>query len=206
MSRDRLLPEEQLSLVVTALYTDAEVLSWDTLPLADRSRAYRDWVDDKRVGGILTRYMTPEDARSWIKDGPMKEYRRATRGIGRYSQFGRQGGTGPSDVVAVALGPAARIVDGSVGVKPSHCYAETSLGEKVYLVWDEARNFRNLLWSALRVSVDTGYSAHIVVMEPPGKVTTADESLIHKALAERCGLSIHHMRERLGNRVAGSIQ
>jgi hypothetical protein len=204
MRRDALLPEERLARVVTVLYADADVRGWDTLPLADRSRAYSEWVEDERVGGILTKYMTPEAARSWIKDGPMKEYSRATRGTGRYSRFGRQGGTGPVDIAVTALGPAAVIIDGSVGVKPSHCHAETASGEMVYLVWGEARNFRNLLWAALRASIETDYCAHIVVTEPPGKATTTDEVLTHKALAERCGLSVHHMRERLGDKPARS--
>lgn len=204
MKRDALLPDEQLSLVVTALYADADLRGWDTLPLADRSRAYGDWVEDENVGGILTKYMTPEAARSWIKDGPMKEYRRAARGTGRYARFGRQGGTAPDEVALTVLGQGARIVDGSFGVKPSHCQAITATGETVYLAWGEATNFRNLLWAALRASVESGHDAHLVVMEPPGRATTTDDILTHKALTERCGLGIHYMRERLGNKRVGS--
>lgn len=203
MKRDALLPEEQLTLVVGTLYADAEKHGWDSLPLTDRSRAYSDWVEDERVGGILTKYMSPEAARSWIKDGPMKEYNRATRGTGRYARFGRHGGTGPADVALIAIGPEATVVEGSVGVKPSHCHAVTSAGDTAYIAWGEARNFRNLLWAALRASVEDGRDAHVVVMEPPGKATTTDEVLNHKALAERCGLTVHHMRERLGDKPAG---
>lgn len=202
MRRDALLPDEQLTLVVTALYADADSRGWDSLPVADRSRAYSHWVEDERVGGILTKYMSPEAARSWIKDGPMKEYNRAARGTGRYAKFGRSGGTGPTDVAATALGPGATIVEGSVGVKPSHCLAITAAGETVHIAWGEARNFRNLLWAALRASVEDGYCAHVVVMEPPGKATTTDDILTHKALAQRCGVEVHHMRERLGDRAS----
>lgn len=204
MRRDALLPDEQLSLVVTALYADADHRGWDTLPLADRTRAYGDWVEDMHVGGILTKYMTPEAARSWIKDGPMKEYSRAARGTGRYARFGRQGGTGPNEIALTVLGQGARIVVGSVGVKPSHCLAITPAGETVYLAWGETKNFRNLLWATLRASVESGHDAHIVVMEPPGRATTTDEIQAHKALAARCGLGIHHMRERLGENRVGS--
>jgi hypothetical protein len=204
MRREALLPDEQLSLIVTTLYADAEKHGWDSLPLVDRSRAYSEWVEDERVGGVLTKYMTPEAARSWIKDGPMKEYNRAARGTGRYARFGRQGGTGPADVAVTALGPGARIVEGSVGVKPSHCHAITPSGDIAYLAWGEARNFRNLLWAALRACVEGGFDAHVVVMEPPGKATTTDDVLTHNALAERCGLGVHHMRERLGDKSAGN--
>jgi hypothetical protein len=204
MRRDALLPDEQLTLVVTALYTDADARGWGSLSLADRSRAYSEWIEDGRVGVILTKYMTPEAARSWIKDGPMKEYSRATRGTGRYARFGRHGGTGPADVAATALGPGAQVVEGSVSVKPSHCLATTASGEVVYIAWDEARNFRSIVWAALRASVEDGYDAHVVVMEPPGKATTTDDILSHKALAQRCGIEVHHMRERLGERPAGN--
>jgi hypothetical protein len=197
MSRDKLLPRGVRATLVTVLYADAERMSWQTLALPDRSRAYSAWVDDPRIGGVLTKFMTPEQARSWLKDGPMKEYGRALRGAGRYAIHGRQGGTGPTQVVEHALGVEAAIVPDSIGSKPLHCLAKT--GEDIaYVVWGDGKNFRNLLWAALRVSVDDGLDAHIVVMEPPGITTTADEMKRHRALADRCNLQLHHMREILG--------
>ncbi|MGH7743469.1 MAG: hypothetical protein ACREQ5_01415 [Candidatus Dormibacteria bacterium] len=201
--RPSLLPPTALAAVVTAIYQDAEDAGWDTLRPADRSSAYDEWVEDPRVGGILTRYMTPEQARSWIKDGPMKEYSRANRGMGRYAEFGRTGGTEPADIVRSALSPGAVIVPGSQRVKPFHCLADTDDGARVYVVWGEARNFRNLLWAALNVSVHDGLDAHIVVTEPPGRVTPTSEATTQRALADRCGLQLHHMRETFGARRTG---
>src|SRR3954451_17870778 len=162
-----ILPEEQLAAVVTALYADADVAGWDTLSLADRTRTYSAWVEDPRVGGILTRYMPSEAARTWIKDGPMKEYGRARRGAGRYARFGRQGGTTAADVVRFVLGDGATVVDGTYGDKPFHCMANDDRGQTNYVAWGGARNLRNLLWAALRAAVEDGLPAHIVVMEPP---------------------------------------
>jgi hypothetical protein len=196
MRRDRLLPEEQLASVVRTLYAEADDLRWDTLSLPDRSRTYAAWVEDPKVGGILTRYMTPEAARSWIKDGPMKEYSRARRGAGRYARFGRVAGTTAIDIVRKILGADAEIVSGSEGDKPFHCRVEQR-DHELFLVWGEARNYRNLLWAALRESVVRGIEAHVVVMEPPGQTTPADEANFHKAIAARCGLAAHHMREHL---------
>ncbi|NEM07734.1 hypothetical protein [Geodermatophilus normandii] len=193
-----ILPEEQLAAVVTALYADADSAGWDTLPLADRTRTYSAWVEDPRVGGIVTRYMTPEAARAWIKDGPMKEYGRARRGAGRYARFGRQGGTTAADVVRFVLGDGTAVVHDSYGDKPFHCLAIDDFGETSYLAWGEARNLRNLLWAALRTAVEDGLPAHIVVMEPPDLTTPGDQVKAHRALAERCRLEIHHMRETLG--------
>lgn len=193
-TRDTLLPGEQLAAVVTSLYADAARLGWETLPLKERTRTYSSWVEDVPVGGILKRYMTPEAARAWIKDGPMKEYSQARRGVGRYARFGRGGGTTPSDVVAFVLGVSAVLVPGSEGVKPLHCLARRGNAD-VYLTWGEATNFRNLLWAALTAAVN-GTEAHIVVMEQPGRATTTAEVQSHKTYAAQCGLSAHHMREK----------
>jgi hypothetical protein len=199
MSRDKLIPEKQRGAVVSALYAEAERLQWDTLALTDRTRTYSAWVEDPRIGGVLKRYMTPEAARSWIKDGPMKEYSRARRGAGRYKGFGRPAGTTALDIARHTLGQEAEIVAGSEGVKPFHCRVELP-GRDVFLVWGEARNYRNLLWAALRTSVRDNVDAHIVVMEPPGQSTPTDDVQLHNAIAQRCGLTAHHMREHLAPR------
>ena len=53
---------------------------------------YTQWVESTNpIGRILAPYMTPEAARSWIKDGPMKEYSRANRGAGRYAELWDKG-------------------------------------------------------------------------------------------------------------------
>lgn len=200
MRRDTLLPEEQLTAVVTALYSDADDKNWETLSLADKTGMYSAWVLDARVGGILTNYMTADKARSWIKDGPMKEYTRASRGAGRYASFGRQGGTDADAVVRAALGVHATVVPNTEGVKPLHCLAETSDGTTCYVAWGESRNFRNLLWAALRASEEDGFPGHMVVTEAPGCVTPSEAVKRHQALADRCDLHIHNMSEVIGTR------
>jgi hypothetical protein len=197
MSRDRLLPAGQKAEVIAAIYADADRQGWRTLSLKDRSRIYSSWVDDPRIGQVLTQYMTPEQARAWIKDGPMKEYGRALRGAGRYASFGRQGGTGPQDVVRHALGVDASVIESSLGTKPLHCLAQVG-DAQIYVAWGEGSNFRNLVWAALTASVDGGVPAHVVILEPPGVTTLNDEIRRQRAIAERCGLRVYHMREVLG--------
>jgi hypothetical protein len=198
MRRDTLLPAKQLAAVVTALYADADMNGWAHWPPAERTRQYGRWVDDPRVGKILTKYMTPEQARSWIKDGPMKEYANARRGTGRYASFGREGGTGATDVVVAALGIGAEVLNGSEGVKPPHCYAIDAAGERAYVVWGPGTNFRNLLLAALRTSVTDQVSAHIVVLEPRGQSTSTAEGTTHRAMADRCQLHLHYLPEVVG--------
>jgi len=197
------VPADQLAAVVRTIYSDAERRGWETLSNRDRSQNYSGWVDDPRVGGILTRYMTPEAARAWIKDGPMKEYARANRGTGRYAEFGRSGGTSAADVITAAIGPTATLVPGTQGVRPLHCQALAADGTVAYLAWGEGRNFRNLVWAALGAAVQHGHEAHIVITEPFGHVTPTDEAETNRAIADRCGLELHHMREVLGKRRAG---
>lgn len=198
MSRDKLLPASLRAEVVEAIYSDADQLGWQTLPLPDRTRTFNQWISEDRIGGILTRFMTPEQARSWIKDGPMKEYAHALRGAGRYAAQGRTGGTSPLDVVRHAVGPNVEI-DGLVGTKPLHCLARTA-GDAAtaYVAWGDSRNFRNLLWAALRASVLDNLDAHIVLLEARGLTTPSDECKRQQAFADRCNVQLHHMREILG--------
>lgn len=198
MTRDNLLAIGQLDAVVTALYADAEAMDWTHLPLRDRTKAYAAWVDDPRIGGVLNRYMAPEAARAWIKDGPMKEYSKALRGSGRYARYGRSGGTTPDDIVRVALGRDWRVVEGTLGTKPFHAKAANSAGDIVYVAWDEGRNFKNVVWAALRASVEMGLPGHVVVTEPPGTVTPREQSHTYAAMARRCRLDLHFVREQLG--------
>jgi hypothetical protein len=199
MTRDTLVPEVQLASVVTALYQDAHAKNWSHLPPRDRSQAYSAWVEDARVGAILTKYMTPEAARAWIKDGPMKEYARALRGMGRYAKFGNSGGTTIPDIIRAALGDGWTLVEGTTGIKPFHAQAVDQNGALAYLAWDEARNFKNLVWAALRASVELGVAGHVIVTEPPGTATARDVADGHAAIAKRCGLDLHYVREQLGS-------
>ena len=198
--RPSLLPENQLEQVVRALYQAADEAGWETLGPRDRSQLYTRWVDPTDpVGAVVTRFMTPESARSWIKDGPMKEYSRANRGTGRYARFGRQGGTGPMDIVRHALGAAAVIESGSAQVKPLRCHAHTA--ERRYLViWGDPRGYKELVWAALRAITEDGDQVHIVVLEPPARAVPADERAKQQAIAAHCGIQLHHLRETPGTR------
>lgn len=203
MRRPGIVPDAHLTAVVTALYQDADEAGWETLGPRDRSRMYGQWVEAEHVGSILTQYMTPEAARSWIKDGPMKEYARANRGAGRYAEFGRRGGTDVADVIKVALGPDARLVPGSEAVKPFRCHAATSGeagGPAALITWGESRQFKDLLWAALCAATEQQIAAHVVVMEPPGRTASPTDRARQAATARRCEIGLHYMREVLGTR------
>jgi hypothetical protein len=119
--------------------------------------------------------------------------------MGRYARFGKSGGTTAQDIIRTALGAGWTLVEGTSGIKPFHAHAADQNGALAYLAWDEARNFKNLVWAALRASVDLGIPGHVVVTEPPGTVTARDVADGHTAIASRCGLSVHYVREQLGS-------
>lgn len=198
MTRDLLLPAAVRADVVRALYADANDLGWATLGPQPKTTAFNRWINDSRIGGRLTGYMTPEQARLWIKDGPMKEYARAMRGTGRFAEFGRQGGTTPADIVRRALGDEARI-RGVVGTKPPHCLATAEEGASAYVTWGDASSLKHLLWAALRASIEHSVTGHVVILEPPGTVTPTATAEEQKAITSRCGLKLHHLREVLGS-------
>jgi hypothetical protein len=198
MKRNRLLPTAQHDSVISALYNAADEAGWSDLIPQERTRFYRQWIDDPEIGGILTRFMTPEAARSWIKDGPMKEYANASRGTGRYARFGREGGTGADDVARAALGADATVVEGSQKSKPHRCLVTAAAERDNFVVWGSGENLRNLLWAALRAEVIDYMPAHIVILEPPGQPTTTAEKRTQRALADRCQLSLHYLPEVLG--------
>jgi len=198
MSRANLLPGTQHDAVVSALYNAADAAGWNDLTPQERTRLYRQWVEDPEIGGILARFMTPETARSWIKDGPMKEYANASRGTGRYARFGRVGGTSADDVARAALGVNATVVAGSQKSKPHRCLVAVDSQQNSFVVWGSPDNLRNLLWAALRAEVVDSTPAHIVILEPPGQPTTASERKMHRALANRCRLPLYYLPEVLG--------
>ncbi|MCU1526582.1 MAG: hypothetical protein JWP75_345 [Frondihabitans sp.] len=198
MRRDKLLPAAQHDAVISALYDAADEADWNDLTPQEHSRFYRRWIEDPAIGGILTRFMTPEGARSWIKDGPMKEYANASRGTGRYARFGREGGTDASDVAQAALGAGATVIEGTQQSKPHRCLVTGATEQRNFVVWGTGGNFRNLLWAALRAEVIDRLPAHIVILEPPAQPTTSADMRTQRALTDRCQLSLHYLPEVLG--------
>lgn len=197
MSRadSRRVPADQIDSVVKAIYADADRLGWAHLPPQERTAQYDKWVVDPEVGGVLTAHMASETARSWIKDGPMKEYARAQQGAGRYARFGSSQGLTAKQVVAHALGLEARVVPGSQGVKPFHCLGVSPDGAQAYVAWGEPKNFRYLIWACLQhVGRNPRARVIIVVTETMSDHTTASEKTKQERIAARCGVELKYYR------------
>lgn len=193
-SDSRRVPADRIDLVVRALYSDAVRMDWIHLSPQQRTVQYDKWVLDPAIGAVLTEHMSSETARSWIKDGPMKEYARARQGAGRYARFGTLSGPTADQVAVRALGANARVVEASEGVKPFHCVASLN-GSETYVAWGEAKNFRYLVWACLSYLAERPDSgAAIVITETMSDPTTPDEKARMSAVAERCSLGLKYLR------------
>jgi hypothetical protein len=194
-SDSRRVPHEQIDSVVKALYADADRVGWKHLSPQLRTGQYDQWVTQPAIGGVLTAYMSSENARSWIKDGPMKEYGRARLGAGRYAKFGSAQGPTAEQIVVHALGAGALVVEGSVGVKPFHCLASVKDYGWTYVAWGEAKNFRYLVWACLTYLADNpGHSASVVITETMANPTTALVKSRHVVIAGRCAIALKYYR------------
>jgi hypothetical protein len=204
MSRadSRRVPPEQIDAVVKALYDEADRLGWEHLSLQRRTVLYDAWVIDPQIGAVLTGFMSAETARSWIKDGPMKEYRRARQGAGRYARFGSGQGPSAAQIVAHAAGRGAVLVGDTLGVKPFHCMASTDAGS-TFVTWGEARNYRHLVWAALSHLADNpANSAVVVITETMAEPTSVAEKAMQRVIAERCSLELKYYRTANHRRAA----
>jgi hypothetical protein len=196
-SDSRRVPRGQVEPVVKALYAAADRLDWEHLPASARTNQYDEWVNDAGIGGVLTKYMSSENARSWIKDGPMKEYGRARLGAGRYAKFGSSVGPTPEQLVTHALGNGATVVGDSVGVKPFHCMA-TMDGVTTYVAWESAKNFRHLVWASINHLADRpSHGVCIIILESLEHPTTQSDKTRHARIAERCSITVKYYRAAL---------
>jgi hypothetical protein len=198
----RRLPRDLVDEVVVAIYAAADLLDWDHLPASAKTQRYDEWVRDASIGGVLARYMSSENARSWIKDGPMKEYSRARVGAGRYAKFGSALGPTPEQLARHALGSSAMVAEKSFGTKPFHCLAVSS-STTTYVVWGSAKNVRHLVWAAINhLAKNPTHEASIVIMETLEHPTTNSDRTRNARIAERCGITITYYRTTSNRRPA----
>lgn len=193
-AESRRVPKDQIDGVVKVLYAAADRLDWEHLPASYRTAQYDDWVTDHEIGGVLTKYMSAENARSWIKDGPMKEYGRARLGAGRYARFGSSVGPTAEQLVRHTLGSESVVLDNTTGIKPFHCLAKVE-GATTYVVWDAAKNLRHLVWSTLNhLASNPSHEGCVVILETLDHPVTRGAKTHHKRIAERCSIAIRYYR------------
>lgn len=73
----RKLPLGVKATVKDRLWRSADALGWTSFDVHQRSKQYGLWMADPAIGGVLSDYMEPAKARSYLKDTLMKPYARA---------------------------------------------------------------------------------------------------------------------------------
>ena len=187
-------PEHE-RLVVRRLYRDALELDWEAMGQRAKSAQYGAWLEDHELHPILDQWMTPDEARVWIKDGPMKEFARAMAGIGAFSEFLDAHPRGPEQVVKAALGEEWSAILDSLVVKPLGCRAATRK-EEVFLFWGPARDAKHLLWASLERTV-LGRGAdgvHCAILQSVKKPIRKVEEERLRRMFERCKVPLRLIR------------
>lgn len=185
------LPPDLRREVVAEVYRRAAQLDWEGLTDKRRSTIYNRWLDDPAIGGKLTRFLSRERARVWLKDVPMKEYARARNGIGAFSDLVATRLPGPGQIARQVLGGSWDMVDGTVREKPNRCLVSDGRHERLML-WGPPKTLRDMVWAGINAVVDREPDPLLVVASSPGQVPDSGERRRHLLLGEITRLDIRH--------------
>jgi hypothetical protein len=190
----RINPELQAR-VARAAYAAAEACDWPSLSDRERSEIYAKWLEDPQIGLPLREFMGPEKARVWLKDGPMKEYARARFGVGQWTQYLPDGARNGADaLVNKALGPRWSVEPGSRQIKPLRVKLLAGDFEEVIFAWAIAKDFKHLVWAALKAHAGGDPLDWIVcAVGTETAPIPEDEKAFHRRVAERCELRVVHV-------------
>lgn len=195
-----LVPEHIERQIVAVLFADAACMNWQHMNLSQRSKQYAGWVSDLRVGGVLKAFMAGEEARVWIKDGPMKEFSRACSGQGKYAYLIVDPAPSPQALVRLALGNDWRITPGSQRIKPLRVSALSSTSERIVFAWGPAKDFKHLLWAALSsIARNENLNWVLCLTAPFVSPTPSDLRAHNERLADHCGVRVVHLSIPEGN-------
>ena len=186
------LPDELRRAVVAEVYRQAGNMDWDGLTDRQRSAVYDRWLDDPNIGRELTRFLSRERARVWLKDVPMKEYARARSGIGVYSDLATVRLPSPGRIARQVLGEGWDLVDGTIREKPNRCVISNHCGERL-MIWGPPKTLRDLVWAGINAVADNPeLRPLLVVASPRGEALGDWEMQRHIRLGQVAGLDVHH--------------
>ncbi len=179
--------------VVKKLFADAHNADWTHLTDGQRSAIYGQWMEDPEVGGRLTQFMSPDRARVWIKDGPMKEYARARYRVGIYAKYVKNSAANVDYLVDRALGAGWQIDPASQKIKPLRVRVRSGDDER-YFTWAPSTDLKHLVWAAVRAEAEGDQTPWMLcVVGSFENPTPADEQAQNQRIAARCRLQIVHV-------------
>ena len=185
------LPDALRREVVAEAYRQAGELDWDGLSDKQRSAIYDRWLDDPGIGRQLTRFLSRERARVWLKDVPMKEYARARNGIGVYSNLVTVRLPSPGQIARQVLGEGWDVIDGTIREKPNRCLISNGRAERL-MMWGPPKTLRDIVWAGINAVADGLATPLLVVATPQGHVLDDGEKRRHIRLGQLAGLEVRH--------------
>jgi hypothetical protein len=186
--------DDHLESVIRKVYGDALQLDWQHQTDPQHTAQYARWLDDREVGGVLGQWMSLEEQRVWLKDGPLKEFARARAGMGDCARYLDKHPSNPSVVVPRTLGQGWSPVPKSNGVKPLSCRASDGV-TSITLFWGPARDFKHLLWAALgMLDRSPNMPVRIAVFDTISAPLAAGKKETFVRIASRCGIEVSFIR------------
>lgn len=185
------LPEDIRRAVIAGVYRQADDMDWDALTDRQRTTIYDRWLDDPNIGQQLTRFLTRERARVWLKDVPMKEYSRARYGIGPYAALAASRFPDAGRIARQVLGSGWEAVDGTIAEKPNRCVVTNGREERL-MMWGPPKTLRDIVWAGINARADGGPAPILVVAVQHGHMLDDGEKRRHTQLAGYAGLEVRH--------------
>lgn len=188
------LPDNVTENVIRRIFEDMQTLEWGGLTDEEKTRQYNAWAEREDIGGVLSQFN--DDPRHWIKDGPVKEWPRASVGIGSYAKFLSPDHGQMHRVVRLALGAGWSADERSTKIKPlrvtAHHVADGH--DPVIVSWAPPRDFKHLVWAAVNEQAKGDHREWIlVVWGTLEKPIPSDVKAQHERIARRCGLRVAHI-------------
>jgi hypothetical protein len=183
--------------IIAEVYRQAGEMDWDGMTDRQRSAVYDRWLDDPAIGGELTRFLSRERARVWLKDVPMKEYARARSGIGSLSDLVTVRFPGPGQIARQVLGRHWDAIDGTIREKPNRCVISNG-HDKRLMIWGPPKALRDLVWAGIIAIADAREPTPLIVVATPrGESLSHGEMKRHKRIGEIASLEVSHTNLRL---------
>lgn len=178
---------EDISRIV--LKCAAEV-GWDDLSNNRKSDFYEAWAADPKIGGRLAEYIPTERIRVWIKDGPMKEYKRAIRGLGSYADLVPEMKRYEEIICRKIMGSDYLPLRSSIDVKPNRFDAE-SANDLVTIIWGNVIDLKHMVWAWL--NHPNAAHARLVLINSRTEPLTSTVRSCTERLEKRLGTQINYL-------------
>ncbi|MGQ4414159.1 hypothetical protein ACN6LA_002137 [Streptomyces sp. SAS_269] len=193
------IPTDLEEEVVRLLYKRVGDLNWTYLTDNDRSSLYKAWTSDPAVGGRLLPFIgSEENIRLWLKNGPMKEYIRATYGVGKWAPLVVKPSTPVSELVVMALGPGWKVDLESLDIKPLRVIIRHEDDEEMEqrFAWAPMRDFKHLAWAAIAAQAGGDALPWVIcTVDSFVRRITPEQKATNERITKRLGLISAHVTD-----------